>query len=64
MEEKGFVSRSRDKSDERVVMVKISEKGMALREKALAVPSEMGKCINLSADEAKTLYGILYKLLG
>ena len=54
----------RDKNDERVVTVTISKKGEELREKALSVPGEIGKCLSISADEAKTLYGILYKMLG
>ena len=64
MEEKGLLSRNRDKNDERVVTVTISKKGEELREKALSVPGEIGKCLSISADEGKTLYGILYKMLG
>ncbi len=64
MEEKGLIVRSRDKTDERVVKVAITETGEALKEKAVSVPEEMGKCVNLSADEAQTLYGILYKIIG
>ena len=63
MEEKGLLVRSRGKNDERVVTVSITEKGNALREEALSVPSAIGKCINISPEEAKILYGILYKLL-
>ena len=36
---------------------------MKLRDKALAVPAEMTKCIRLDADEAKELYRLLYKFL-
>lgn len=64
MEEKHLISRSRDKNDERVVTVCITEKGEALKEEALFVPEEMGKCLNLSEEEAKVLYGILYKIIG
>ena len=64
MEEKGLVQRARQKGDERVVTVTITPAGKALREKALVVPEQMGKCINLTPDEAKNLYAILYKLLG
>ena len=64
MEEKGLLVRSRKKEDERVVMVSITPEGESLRQKALSVPEEMGKCINLTPEEAKVLYGILYKLLG
>ncbi|MBQ4378289.1 MAG: MarR family transcriptional regulator [Treponema sp.] len=64
MEEKGLVKRSRSSSDERVVTVKITQKGEELRENAVSVPETIGKCINLTPEEARTLYGILYKILG
>ena len=64
MEEKGLVTRSRDSADERVVTVAITPAGETLREQAADIPAEMGKCINVSPDEARVLYGILYKILG
>ncbi len=64
MEEKGLLTRTRQKGDERVVHVELTQAGKDLREKALKVPLEMGKCVNLSEEEAKTLYTILYKILG
>jgi len=64
MEEKGLLTRTRQKGDERVVHVELTQAGKDLREKALKVPLEMGKCVNLSEEEAKTLYAILYKILG
>ena len=64
MEEKGLLTRKRESGDERVVTISITEKGMALQEEALSVPEAMGKCVNLTPEEAKTLYGILYKLIG
>ena len=57
LEEKGYISRERN------LVVKITEKGLKLRDKAVAVPVKMGKCINLSAEEAKTLYNLMYKVL-
>ena len=63
LEAKGFVSRNRSTEDERVLMVEITKKGDALKEKAISVPQELGKCIVLSPDEAACLYKILYKLL-
>jgi len=64
MEKKGFIQRTREKEDERVVTISITKEGEALKEKALSVPSEMGKCVKLTPEEAKTLYGILYKIIG
>lgn len=63
LEAKGFVTRNRSTEDERVLMVEITKKGDALKEKAISVPQELGKCIVLSPDEAACLYKILYKLL-
>lgn len=63
LEEKGYISRERSNADERNLEVKITEKGLALREKAVFVPEKMGKCINLSPKEAKTLYNLMYKVL-
>ena len=64
MEKKGLLCRTRDTSDERIVKIAITKEGEALKEKAVKIPSKMGGCINLSADEAKSLYAILYKILG
>ena len=64
MEQKGLLTRTREKGDERVVKVEITPAGEELRERAVNIPEEMGKCINLSAEDAKNLYSILYKILG
>lgn len=64
LEDDGYVSRKRSADDERVLMVKSTEKGEALKEKAASVPAKMAACVRLSADEAHTLYTLLYKLLG
>lgn len=64
LEKKGFVSRSRSKADERVLMVSVTEEGMLLREKAVDIPPAVGECINISPEDASELYRILYKILG
>ena len=64
MEKKGFVSRKRSESDERVVIIRLTDEGRKLRDKALCVPETLGKCVNLSPDEAKQLRFLLYKLIG
>lgn len=63
LEKKGYVDRERSKEDERVLIASVTEKGMQLREEAVAVPDLMNACINLSPEEAQTLYSLLYKLL-
>lgn len=64
LETKGFVRRYRSTEDERVLLVEVTEAGEKLRDDALCVPKEMGACVHLEADEALTLYRLLYKLLG
>ncbi|MCR5272761.1 MAG: MarR family transcriptional regulator [Lachnospiraceae bacterium] len=64
LEQKGFVTRNRSKDDERNLIINLTDEGEKLREKALSVPENMGGCICLKPDEAKTLYDLLYKILG
>ena len=64
LEAQGLVTRQRSTQDERNLVVTITTKGEALREAALDIPVHMGQCIGISQEEAKTLYDLLYKLLG
>ncbi len=63
MEKKNLLCRTRSKSDERIVMVAITAEGEALREKACSVPQKIGGCVNLSQQEAESLYKLLYKII-
>ena len=63
MEKKNLLRRTRDSVDERIVMIEITQQGEALKDKAVSVPAKMGKCVDLTPDEAKTLYSLLYKIL-
>ncbi|MBR6392961.1 MAG: MarR family transcriptional regulator, partial [Eubacterium sp.] len=60
LEAKGYISRERSKEDERNLIVTITKKGDALKEKAVGVPVQMRQCVNLTSEEAKTLYRLLY----
>ncbi len=64
MESQGLVRRSRNARDERSVTITLSEQGKALRERAVSIPERLGACLPLTAEEAKTLYRLLYKVLG
>lgn len=64
LEAAGLIRRERDGSDERNVIVSVTEQGMALRDDAVGIPQRMGGCINLTAEEAASLYALLYKILG
>ena len=63
MESKGFVRRVRSREDERMLIVTLTDEGRALKERARSVPAQVGSCIRLTPEEAKTLYRLLYKLL-
>ena len=63
LENKGFLHRFRDKNDERNVKVSLTKEGEKLEEKLSDVPSKIAKCLNLTLDEEKTLYTLLYKTL-
>lgn len=64
MESKGFVTRERSKDDERNLNVKITAYGEKLKKQAAHIPAELGQCVDLSPEEAATLYQLLYKILG
>ena len=64
MEAKGYLTRKRSSVDERSLVVTVTDAGMALRDEALSVPVAMADCLTLPREEAMTLYGILYKMLG
>ncbi len=64
LEAQGLVTRRRSAQDERSLIVTLTETGEALRERALGIPSAVGRCIQLGGGEAQTLYTLLYKLLG
>ena len=63
LEAKGYITRKRSGDDERVLIAEITPQGEKLRESAAEIPSQMSGCVRLSADEAATLYQLLYKLL-
>ena len=63
LEAKGFVRRYRSAEDERVLLVEITEEGERLRDRALEIPRKVSDCVHLKPEEAKTLYGLLYRLL-
>jgi len=64
LENKGYVKRSRSKTDERVLNVELTAEGRALKERAQDIPGQLMEAISLNAEEAVQLYRLLYKLLG
>ena len=63
LEAKGLITRHRSETDERSVVVQVTEQGMALREKAVEIPPQMGSCLKLDPKEAETLYRLCYQIL-
>jgi len=63
LEADGFIDRTRSTSDERSVIINLTEKGEKLRTKAAEIPKKVGACLPLSQIEALELYTSLYKIL-
>ena len=64
MESNGLVKRYRSEKDERCVYVRLTDKGMALKEQAKDIPEKVGKCVSiLTKEDAGMLYQLLYKIL-
>lgn len=64
LEKKNLLTRSRDKKDERSIVIKLTSKGEKFKEEALNIPLEVAQCVKLSPEEAKTLHSLLYKTIG
>ncbi len=63
LEVEGYIKRNRDKSDERVVIVSLTDLGWELREKAKQIPFKVGQCLKMDIEDAKKLKELLYKFL-
>ena len=63
LEDKGLVTRRRSDKDERNLIVTITEAGEALKDRALHIPGEMTKYINLPKEDIRDLYRMLHQLL-
>ena len=63
LEQKGYLTRQRDKDDERVLNVAITQQGEALKEQAVQIPHKMQGCVAMDPEDAKILYRILHKIL-
>lgn len=63
MEERNWVTRTRSKKDERVVIIELTKKGRDMREKCVDIPHRVSSCVSFPMDEAKGLYDLLYQIL-
>ena len=64
LEEKGLVTRHRSKTDERDLIVTITDKGEALKARAVTVPQRLSACVALDPQKAQELYALLYEIIG
>lgn len=63
LEKKEYLSREACESDKRNAILSITEKGEALKDEAVKIPEQMGRCIDLSEEEIKCFYSILNKII-
>ena len=63
LEQKDFVNRIRSKTDERVVIVSLTETGLKLKTEAKDIPKNLLKCLEVSLEELLQLKGLLTKIL-
>lgn len=63
MEAKGLVARTRQKEDERVVQITLTQKGRELKQQAADVPHKLLEDIDLTQDELIFLRSITTKIL-
>ncbi len=63
LESMGLIIKYRDKSDERIVIVELTTKGIELKEEIVKVPGQVSCKINGSMQDLLTLKDLLEKLL-
>ena len=67
LEAAGYLVRERSEEDERVVEIRVTEEGMALREQVKDIPHRLGRNImcgaGLTDEEVSQLYTLLYKVI-
>jgi len=63
LEQAALLTRQRSPEDERLLTLNITDKGRALRQKAVDIPAAIAACTGLTAKEFETLYQLTYKAL-
>lgn len=63
LQTKGYIDKAKDSSDERNLIITLTEKGESLKDKALCVPESIAHEFHLTTEEAMALYQTLYKIL-
>ena len=63
LQAKGYIDKAKDSSDERNLIITLTEAGEELKDKALCVPETIAQEFCLTPEEAAALYQTLYKML-
>ena len=63
LEFKGYINRNRSSSDERNLIISITNSGLELKKRALEIPYKISGCVKLEQEEVIVLYKLLNKLL-
>lgn len=63
LEQKGYLTRRRSPEDERNLLAELTPAGMALVEKAEAVPEQMCACLSLTQEDQQLLKDALSRLM-
>jgi DNA-binding MarR family transcriptional regulator len=63
MEAKAFVLRTRSSVDERIVYISLTDKGIALEEKALCMPTQLMEAMDVSIEDLTILKNSINKIL-
>lgn len=64
LQSKELIARTRSKTDERTVIITLTNQGRALEHKAMAIPSRMLDCFSLTENEIAVLQKIANQLNG
>lgn len=62
LETSGYITRARDKSDERQVLVTLTDKGRAMQRDAVAIRMEIGKATGCTLEALQALTGELHAM--
>jgi DNA-binding MarR family transcriptional regulator len=63
LEAAGYLTRERDRADERALAVTLTERGRALRDEALKIPPAIVTKLDMGLDELRTLYASLTRVI-
>lgn len=63
LEGQSLITRTRNKENERNVIITLTESGWALRDQAIKVPEQIISCLKVTSEDAEALYRILNRIL-